>query len=71
MIDRLAQAGSQPVEDFLCLLGTGVDAGSDGPDWLIGEDDVGLPVRRVSGECFDQGSELRLEDFPSLVGLSF
>lgn len=71
MVDGLGQAGAQPVEDFLSLLGTGVDAGSDCPDWLICEDDVVLPVRRVPGESLEEGSQLCLEDFPSLVGLSF
>lgn len=51
--------------DLLCLLGAGNLAGTDSPDWLVGNDNL-APVLDLVGDS----AELRGNDLDGLVGLA-
>lgn len=53
--------------DFLCLFGCCDFTGSDGPDGLVGDDDLG-PF--VLGEALSDGIELSGDNFEGLVGFA-
>lgn len=70
-VDVFAQSLPEPGENFEGLLGGGADAGSDGPDGFVGQDDVTVPVGAILGEGSKERFELVVKNFPGLVAVSF
>lgn len=64
-VDVLLQPAANGLVDFLGLVGGGNLAGTDGPDGLVGNDNVG-PVLDLLGN----GSELTEDNLGGLVGLT-
>ena len=71
LVDVFVQSLPEPGENLKGLLGGGADAGSDGPDGFVGQDDVAVPVGAVFGEGCKERFELVVENIPGPVAISF